>query len=59
MDPNILGLQGKRSLVLGGGYGIGRSSALLLARAGASVVAADLDGDRADAGRHRDRRHRR
>jgi NAD(P)-dependent dehydrogenase (short-subunit alcohol dehydrogenase family) len=49
MDPNILGLQGKRSLVLGGGYGIGRESALLLARAGASVVAADLDGERADA----------
>jgi 2-deoxy-D-gluconate 3-dehydrogenase len=49
MDANILGLQGKRSLVLGGGYGIGRESALLLARAGASVVAADLDGERADA----------
>ena len=49
MDPNILGLQGKRSLVLGGGYGIGRSSALLLARAGASVAVADLDGERADA----------
>jgi 2-deoxy-D-gluconate 3-dehydrogenase len=49
MDPNILGLQGKRSLVLGGGLGIGRSSALLLARAGAPVVIADLDGERADA----------
>ena len=49
MDPNVLGLQGKRSLVLGGGYGIGRESALLLARAGAPVVVADLDQARADA----------
>ncbi|MFA5883490.1 MAG: SDR family NAD(P)-dependent oxidoreductase [Acidimicrobiia bacterium] len=49
MDPNVLGLQGKRTLVLGGGYGIGRASALLLARAGAPVVVADLDPARADA----------
>jgi NAD(P)-dependent dehydrogenase (short-subunit alcohol dehydrogenase family) len=32
--------------VLGGGYGIGKESALLLARAGANVVVADLDPDR-------------
>jgi NAD(P)-dependent dehydrogenase (short-subunit alcohol dehydrogenase family) len=49
MDANVLGLQGKRALVLGGGYGIGRASALLLARAGAPVVVADLDPDRAAA----------
>jgi NAD(P)-dependent dehydrogenase (short-subunit alcohol dehydrogenase family) len=47
MDPNILGLEGRRSVVLGGGYGIGRASALLLARAGAPVVVADLDAQRA------------
>lgn len=49
MDVNVLGLRGKRALVLGGGYGIGRESALLLARAGAPVVVADLDPARADA----------
>ena len=49
MDTNLLGLDGKRSLVLGGGYGIGRESALLLARAGAPVVVADLAPARADA----------
>jgi 2-deoxy-D-gluconate 3-dehydrogenase len=49
MDANVLGLEGKRSLVLGGGYGIGKESALLLARAGAPVVVADLDRARAEA----------
>lgn len=47
MTNDILGLQGKRSLVLGGGYGIGWSSAELLARSGADVVVADLDPERA------------
>jgi len=46
---DILGLSGKRSLVLGGGYGIGWSSADLLARSGADVVVADLDPERASA----------
>lgn len=49
MDTNLLGLEGKRALVLGGGYGIGQESARLLARAGADVVVADLDPERAAA----------
>jgi NAD(P)-dependent dehydrogenase (short-subunit alcohol dehydrogenase family) len=49
VDPNILGLAGKSALVVGGGYGIGRSSALLLARAGADVTVVDVDPDRVDA----------
>ena len=49
MDTNLLGLEGKRTLVLGGGFGIGQESARLLARAGADVVVADLDPARAAA----------
>ena len=49
MDANVLGLEGKAALVVGGGFGIGRASALLLGRAGANVAVADLDGDRAAA----------
>jgi NAD(P)-dependent dehydrogenase (short-subunit alcohol dehydrogenase family) len=49
MGPDFLGLRGKPALVVGGGFGIGRASALLLARAGANVVVADLDADRAAA----------
>lgn len=44
---DVLGLQDKRTLVVGGGSGIGRATALLLAELGARVVVADLDGDRA------------
>src|SRR5207245_6085425 len=48
-DPNILGLAGKPALVIGGGFGIGRASALLLARAGANVALVDLLPERVEA----------
>jgi NAD(P)-dependent dehydrogenase (short-subunit alcohol dehydrogenase family) len=44
---DLFGLHGKPALVVGGGFGIGRASALLLARAGADVAVADLDPARA------------
>lgn len=40
-------LDGEVAIVTGAGAGLGRAIALMLARAGARVVAADLDGDRA------------
>jgi 3-oxoacyl-[acyl-carrier protein] reductase len=48
-DDNILGISGKKALVVGGGFGMGRETALLLARAGVDVVVADMDADRAKA----------
>lgn len=45
-----LGLDGKRILVLGGGQGVGESSSRMLADAGARVVVADLDAERAQQG---------
>jgi len=47
-DP-LLGLAGKGALVVGGGQGIGRSAALLLARGGCDVAVADLLPERARA----------
>jgi NAD(P)-dependent dehydrogenase (short-subunit alcohol dehydrogenase family) len=42
-------LDGKVAIVTGGGGGIGRATCLALAREGASVVAADIDGKAAQA----------
>jgi NAD(P)-dependent dehydrogenase (short-subunit alcohol dehydrogenase family) len=47
MDPDVFGLAGKSALVIGGGFGIGRASALLLGRVGADVAVADVDLERA------------
>jgi 3-oxoacyl-[acyl-carrier protein] reductase len=49
VDANVLGLEGKNALVVGGGFGMGRETVLLLARAGANVAVADLDMARARA----------
>jgi NAD(P)-dependent dehydrogenase (short-subunit alcohol dehydrogenase family) len=42
-------MAGRRALVVGGGSGIGRATALLLARGGARVAVADFDAERAKA----------
>src|SRR5262245_55394392 len=47
MSTDVLGLRDKPVLVVGGGAGIGRATALLLARAGAKVAVADMDETRA------------
>ena len=49
MSDSFLGLEGKNALILGGGQGMGESSALLLAKAGANVAVADMDAGRAEA----------
>jgi len=49
MGYRALGLEGKNTLVIGGGSGIGRATALLLGEVGANVAVADLALDRAQA----------
>ena len=46
-ESALLGLTGRVAVVTGGGAGIGQGIALGLARCGADVVVADIDGDRA------------
>jgi 3-oxoacyl-[acyl-carrier protein] reductase len=43
----LFGLEDQKALVVGGGYGSGRITAMLLAQAGAKVAVADINGDRA------------
>ena len=43
----VFGLENEPCLVVGGGYGSGRLTAHLLARAGARVAVADINGERA------------
>src|SRR5437867_3133194 len=45
---DLFGITGKKALVIGGGLGMGRASARLLAQAGADVALVDLDADRAE-----------
>ena len=44
----LLGLQGKKAVVIGGGQGMGESISTLLARAGADVAVLDRERDRAE-----------
>ncbi len=48
MDTSLLGLEGKSALVVGGGQGMGESSAKFLARAGCGVAIADIVKERAE-----------
>ncbi|MBY4795029.1 SDR family oxidoreductase [Burkholderia multivorans] len=56
-DPAQLPLAGRTALVTGGGRGLGEAICEELARNGAHVVVADLDGDRAAAVAQRLTRH--
>jgi 3-oxoacyl-[acyl-carrier protein] reductase len=46
---DLFGLAGRGALVVGGGFGMGRASADLLARAGAAVAVLDVQQERAEA----------
>ena len=45
-----ISLTGKNAIVTGGGGGMGRCTARMLARAGANVLVSDMDGAEADQG---------
>ncbi|MEA2790610.1 MAG: hypothetical protein QOG73_3016 [Acetobacteraceae bacterium] len=48
-EVSFFGLAGKKALIIGGGQGMGESTALFLARAGCDVALVDLVPERADA----------
>jgi 3-oxoacyl-[acyl-carrier protein] reductase len=48
MPASLLGLEGKAIVVIGGGQGMGESTARFLARAGADVAIVDMVGERAE-----------
>jgi 2-deoxy-D-gluconate 3-dehydrogenase len=47
-EASFFGLTGKKALVVGGGQGMGESTALFLARAGCDVALVDVVSERAD-----------
>lgn len=49
MPASLLGLADKKILIIGGGQGMGESSAHFLARAGADIAVADMVAERAEA----------
>jgi NAD(P)-dependent dehydrogenase (short-subunit alcohol dehydrogenase family) len=49
VTTDFFALTGKKALIIGGGQGMGESSALFLARAGCDVALVDLVAERADA----------
>ncbi len=48
MDASLFQLEGKSAPVVGGGRGMGESTAKFLARAGCGVAIADVAKERAD-----------
>jgi NAD(P)-dependent dehydrogenase (short-subunit alcohol dehydrogenase family) len=48
VDTSLLGMEGKAALVVGGGQGMGESSATFLARAGCDVAVLDVEAARAE-----------
>ena len=47
-DTSLFGLEGKKAIVIGGGQGMGESTARMLARAGADVAVIDIVPERAE-----------
>ena len=48
MPASLLGMDGKSVMVIGGGQGMGESTARFLAQAGANVALVDVDAERAE-----------